>query len=148
MRQYNVLTNIGKTLTWELDDHGIAHFTDGSRYRYIGTEETIMADYVSFSKFFEANFAPIQKAEEQIDTLGAALIKLQSTNHPGLFEIKENRIRWSYIASYVDATRVEDLHSTQNEAMMHVINTIGAGAFRLHSAGNSNDRCWFEIEVV
>lgn len=78
----------------------------------------------------------------------AAISKLQNTPHPGLFEINNTRIKWCYIASYVDARRVEDLHSTQNEAMMYVINTIGAGAFRLHGVGNSNDRCWFEIEVV
>lgn len=88
---------------------------------------------------------PVDEYTEKVEV---AISKLQNSPHPGLFEIKDTRIRWSYIASYVDATRVEDLHSTQNEAMMHVINTIGAGAFRLHSAGNSNDRCWFEIEVV
>lgn len=77
----------------------------------------------------------------------AALQELQSTPCPGLFEIKGDRIRWFYIASYVDATRVEDLIKVQDEALQHVIQTRGEG-FVLKGIGHEHDRCWFEIRLI
>jgi hypothetical protein len=74
------------------------------------------------------------------------LFKLQSGVFPGIFEIKEDRIRWFYLASYIDAMRVEDLITVQDEALRYVIRTIGD--FRLKEIGHEHDRCWFEFEVI
>lgn len=71
MRQYNYLTtNIGHTLTWELDEHGIAHFSNGSKLRYIGTDETISASYDNFTKFLETNFANMEDKQPNPTTSG------------------------------------------------------------------------------
>jgi hypothetical protein len=75
-----------------------------------------------------------------------ALEKLKAGKCPGIFEIKEDQIQWFYLASYVDATRVEDLITVQDEALQYVIRVLGD--FRLKEIGHEHDRCWFKIAVV